>query len=260
MAIFAVIMSVNFTSCSDDDDNNSSGNIDPQRVFVNGIPRQVSDMKITRDASGLVSKIETDDDVAVFYYPAATTRAALTNQHVRMEVTNDKNEETFIFDMEIGENGFVKHCDEITNTWDFTYTVEGYLISMKRSEGNETTTITYKNGDIIQTSTVSADEKSSTSSVYNIDYTSELVETPIDNKGCIMLYDTTLGIDMDEMNFAFYAGLLGKATKHLPVRFTYDSDYEYQDTSSFTWTLNADGFPVLLSIQSKYNGEIYFIW
>lgn len=35
------------------------------------MPKQVSDMKITQDASGLEPKIETDDAVAIFKYPTA---------------------------------------------------------------------------------------------------------------------------------------------------------------------------------------------
>ena len=77
-----------------------------------------------------------------------------------------------------------------------------------------------------------------------------------------MFYDKTLGIDMDEMWFAYYAGLLGKATKHLPLKLTYESD-SYEDITNFAWTLNANGFPTLLSIQSEHsstNNNISIIW
>lgn len=219
MTFSMVVLAANFTACgNDENENNIDSGINPQKVFVNGIPKQVSDMKITRAASGLISKIETNDAVAVFKYPTTiTTRAELANNHIEMEVTQDvgtQYEETFIFDMTIGDNGFIEHCDEIEEdgdleTWDFTYNEEGNLITMIRSEGgNETTTITYENSDVVKTSTVSADAPQVVS-FYTIDYISETIKTPIENKGCIMLYDTTLGIDMDEMDFAFYAGLLG---------------------------------------------------
>ncbi len=265
--LLMVLCAVNFTACDDDDDeNNANSSINPQKVFVNGMPKQVSDMKITQDASGLVSKIETDDAVAIFKYPTTvTTRAGLPNQLVIVELTEDigtQYEEKFIFNMEIGDNGFIKHCDEKyedgeLDTWDFTYSTEGYMLSMKRSEGgNETTTITYKEGDIVKTSTVSADEPEE-SSDYSIDYTSNAVTTPIENKGCLMFYDETLGIDMDEMWFAYYAGLLGKATKHLPLKLTHKSG-SYEDITNFTWTLNANGFPILLESTSKDN--ISIVW
>ncbi len=271
MTFSMVVLAANFTACgNDENENNIDSGINPQKVFVNGIPKQVSDMKITRAASGLISKIETNDAVAVFKYPTTiTTRAELANNHIEMEVTQDvgtQYEETFIFDMTIGDNGFIEHCDEIEEdgdleTWDFTYNEEGNLITMIRSEGgNETTTITYENSDVVKTSTVSADAPQVVS-FYTIDYISETIKTPIENKGCIMLYDTTLGIDMDEMDFAFYAGLLGQATKHLPIKLTYKSD-SHEDITNFLWTLNANGFPTLLSAQSEsgYNDNISIVW
>lgn len=272
MALLLVSCAVNFTACSDDEnENNANNSIDPQKVFVNGIPKQVSDMKITQDdESGLVSKIETDNAVAVFKYPATiSTRTELANKHIKMEVTKfvgTEYEETFIFDMTIGNNGFVQHSDETEEdgdleTWDFAYSEDGNLTSMKRSEGgNETTTITYENSDIVKVFTASEDEPTVVSN-YTIDYISDTMNTPIENKGCIMLYDKTFGIDMDEMDFAFYAGLLGKATKHLPAKLTYQSD-SHGYTTNFKWELNANNFPTALSIQSEsgYNDNISITW
>ena len=57
-----------------------------------------------------------------------------------------------------------------------------------------------------------------------------------------MLFDYTLGIDMDEMQYAYYAGLLGKATKNLPVKLV-DNDNENR-IDNFTWTLNSNGYPI----------------
>lgn len=269
-----VLCAVNFTACSDDEaeNNDANGGINPQKVFANGMPKQVSDMKITQDASGLVSKIETDDAVAIFKYPAAiATRAGLSNQLVTVELTMDigtSYEEKLIFKMKLGDNGFIKHCDEehedgTLDTWDFTYTEEGNLLSMKRLDGIiENTTIIYKDGDIIETTTVPADGSESPS-VYTINYTSDAVNAPIENKGCIMFYDDTFGIDMDEMWFAYYAGLLGKATKHLPVKLDYKSEFgSYEDITHFTWKLNSNGFPTLLSIQPEQgpNEDFSIAW
>lgn len=277
MAVIAVIMSVNFAACSDDDDNNNNGNsgISPQNVFTNGMPRQVADMKITQNEQGFVTKIETDNITATFEYPNALTKAGIANQSVKMTITEDtggEQEETFIFNMEIGSDGFVKHCSEIEEDgdrelWDFGYTTEGNLNYMKRSEGgNEITTITYTDGNITKTSTISEDAPGA-SSEYNIYYTSDEIKTPLENKGCLMLFDATFGIDMDEMEFAYYAGLLGKATKNLPIRYTSKSTISgivFEDTIYFSWTSNANGYPTKLSMKSlndyTVNDDQVFIW
>lgn len=124
---------------------------------------------------------------------------------------------------------------------------------MLRSEGgNEKTTVKYSDGNIVEVTKVSAEEPSE-NSVYKISYTSKSVPSPIANKGCLMVFDGTFGIDMDEMAYAYYAGLLGKATKNLPVSYV-DED---GDESIFTWAINAQGYPTLL----EYDGDKYkFAW
>lgn len=105
------------------------------------------------------------------------------------------------------------------------------------------TTIKYQDGNIVETTTTKAGYSNS----YKIFYTSESVLSPIVNKGCLMLFDYTLGIDMDEMEYAYYAGLLGKATKNLPVKLVANENR----IDNFTWTLNSNGYP----ISSKRNLE-----
>lgn len=87
-----------------------------------------------------------------------------------------------------------------------------------------------------------------------IAYTSETV------KGCIMLWDDTFGVDMDEMQYAYYAGLLGKVTKHLPVSCSEDNGDEVNNHTA-TWTLNSNGYPTKVIISDgNYSDEITFSW
>lgn len=71
-----------------------------------------------------------------------------------------------------------------------------------------------------------------------------------------MLFDTTLGIDMDEMQYAYFAGLLGKATTHLPVRLVGNEGEE----ESFTWHLNASGYPTSMVRSHAPNWTNTFTW
>lgn len=69
-----------------------------------------------------------------------------------------------------------------------------------------------------------------------------------------MLFDDTFGIDMDEMEYAYFAGLLGKATRQLPVsndyvRFDPEED-AYSWNKTFSWTLNAGNLPIKLTTVS----------
>ena len=58
-----------------------------------------------------------------------------------------------------------------------------------------------------------------------------------------MFFDDTFDIDIEELQYAYYAGLLGKATKHLPVR----SIDEKNEVSTFRWTLDSNGYPTRFS-------------
>ena len=84
--------------------------------------------------------------------------------------------------------------------------------------------------------------------------------TSIDNKGCLMMFDELLDVDMDEMIYAYYGGMLGKATKHLPLAMR-DADDTSVELSNYKWTLNSDGYPTQLLIKDEGDEEKYtFTW
>jgi YD repeat-containing protein len=262
--LMMVVLCVGFASCSSDDDkddNNGNGTVNPSNVFTGERAKSFSGMDMTYNADGLLTEIKSADAKVTFEYHGVT-RAVNQEHYVKMTVADQEyKDEIYVFNMELNEQGFVKHCDEIepdgdAETWDFTYTAEGNLTSMKRSEGgNETTTITYKDGNVTKTSTVSEDDDDNYE--YTISYTSDKVSKAIENKGCIMLFDQTLGVDMDEMEYAYYAGLLGKATKNLPVKCVDEEGY----ASEFTWPLNDKGYPTKLVItEGEYEDEYSFGW
>ena len=236
-----------------------------EKVFTCKLPQQVDDMCFNY-SNGFLHSIKTSDAIVTYDYFSAPAERRTAGQHVKI-VERRKSGELLILDMEIGSNGFVKHCDETYNgtnkdsngdTWDFEYTPEGYISKMIRSEGsNEVTTITYdENGDITHTSTTSQSGNPKDNREYDISYITSDPNTPLDNKGCLMLFDETLGIDMDEMKFAYYAGLLGKAIKHLPMKIVGHDNYSSW-TDCFIWHFNANSYPVLLESSDK---PIYFSW
>lgn len=93
-----------------------------------------------------------------------------------------------------------------------------------------------------------------------IDYTTGEIATPIDNKGCLMMFDELLDVDMDEMIYAYYGGMLGKATKHLPLAMR-DADDTSVELSNYKWTLNSDGYPTQLLIKDEGDEKKYtFTW
>lgn len=266
-AALCVATACGFASCSDDDDNEPAvPGASIEEVFPAGLPSQVGDNVITTNAAGQVTKVVDRTTSAVFEY-GSFSRA--NNYQVKMSVSDtDYPEDNFTIYMQLNGNGFVTYALQVYDgnneeyTWDFGYNNAGQLNYLRRSEGGnedgyEVCEITYANGDI---TTVKNYETRGNGEIGGdagdtqaIEYTTSSTAS-IENKGGIMLFDEMFGIDMDEMGVAYYAGLLGKATKNLPLVRKYVGDDEYY---SFEWTLNANGLPTKMVGTYNYSGSSY---
>ena len=249
-----VVAAGSLVSCSDDDDPKVTP-VEPgsttEFVFPEGVPAQVGDLKITTNANGRVSEIVEGSETYSFKY-GTFSRAKEFNgmMLVRDAEYPDDNVD---FYLQINEQGFIAYALQVyvnaeysDDEWWFEYNSDGQMTSMKRSEGdNEVSRMTYVNGDITSVSITNDDHPKA--SVYVIEYTSADVKVAVANKGGIMEFDEVFGIDMDEMAPAYYAGLLGRATKNLPVK-CYKDDPEDEYSSTFKWDLNANQLPVKLTI------------
>ena len=223
--------------------------IDPKVVFVNGVHKRVGAYTIImNEETGQVSKIERREDendyqVATFTYPEDMTADPL---NMIMTIT-EENRLTRTMNMTLDENLFVKSAvDEVNESWTFEYSDEGFLTSFVTSYGSDYTTgtFTYQNGDIVS---------SQEGGLSNYSYT--ITNSSIENKGCIMLHGTTYGLDIEQYIYAYYAGLLGKATKHLPTSISGSNE-----NRSFNWTFNTQGFPTQLTESNDWFDPISFEW
>ena len=245
-----------FSSCSNknDDDWIIDGwpdpvTIDLSKVFTNGTPKEVNGMTIQTDDRGLVTGIQTKDEMVSFKYNNTKTRAiAIPNVFMKVE----RNGETTVYRMYLNNNGFVRGCMREQNentkedTWRFTYNDNDQLINIIHSADDyKKFTLTYKDSNIseIETKTIVSQTTTRKKDTCKVAYTSTATPTPIVNKGNIMLFNTTFGIDIGAMKYAYYAGLLGKATKNLPVQFIDKNG----NKTNFTWTVNSNGFPTTMT-------------
>lgn len=266
-----ILTGLTFSSCSDDDENEKTINtFGPKNVFTGDLPKTVGISSVKYNTEGLVEEMSNLYYKITFEYQTKL-KSANDTKSVLMTVNDledPENSYTAVF--EIGENGFASkaletYVDKTTDTWEFKYNNDGQLNYMKRSEGdNEITTITYTDGNITEVK-MESDDKSEGSFSASIAYTSKAHPKGIENKGCIMLFDITFGIDMDEMESAYYAGLLGRATKNLPLTMTQTYTYSDEPSSSniynFDWTLNAKGYPVKVNFEDEeYMDFIEFAW
>ena len=251
--IVALLSCVGMVSCGDDDTFIVGK---PSNIFSNLSPKIVGKYSIYYDEQGRVSMVTERGEYtfrkAIFYYSPADRDC-----DVRIDIAEENYGEMISLHVSLNKNGYAEYVSEIEDNridedWKFEYNSNGQLIKMVRSEGgSETTTVTYQDGDIAKVVQESKFDDSSTSST--IEYGTEKIE----NKGSVMLFDEMLCIDMDEMGFAYFAGLLGKPTSHLPQSnksIDYSSGgYKITTYKSFSWSLDANRLPVSVLIEEKYD-------
>ena len=261
------------TACSKNSDGPDGGEdkgkveVNPTKVFVNGMPKIVDGSVFTRDFKGRLSSIyNREENVLIAFAYTSSILGTKDVPNVVMTVT-DADERT-VYNLFLNKDGFVKYCDEIdyeekgnnpkTTTWNFEYNSDGQLIKAVQSKDGVKTssTIAYNDGDAVETVTMSEKDGKETDH-YRIYYTSKKVTLPIENRGCIMSFDVALGLDLDHLHGAYYAGMLGKATKHLPI---YNMDKD-NDKTTFDWTFNDNGFPTKIVVKDdEEREETNIVW
>ncbi|MDE7125401.1 MAG: DUF4595 domain-containing protein, partial [Muribaculaceae bacterium] len=253
---------ISFSSCnSDNDDNYGFGEetddgvttvdrIDPSQVFTGLKPVSVAGMQISYMEDGLVKQIirraDGENEFVSFSYPALA-RSVSEGKLVRMDIVSGT--ERHQYDMRVGNMGFVDYAEETeyengkaeeTQYWWFSYTPDGHLESIEGTkDDHKVTKFYYSDGNIIGMTAIDRDGDSESASV---DYGA----TPIANVGAVMLFDEIFDTDVDDIIYIYYAGLLGKATKNLPVS-AVQTEGKQSVTVSFAWTLDAGGYPVMMT-------------
>ena len=255
------------TACSKNSDGPDGGEdkgkveVNPTKVFVNGMPKIVDGSVFTRDFKGRLSSIyNREENVLIAFAYTSSILGTKDVPNVVMTVTD--GDERTVYNLFLNKDGFVKYCDEIdyekkgntpkTTTWNFEYNSDGQLIkAVESKDGVKTSsTIAYNDGDAVETVTMSEKDGKETDH-YRIYYTSKKVTSPIENRGCIMSFDVALGLDLDHLQIAYFAGMLGKATKHLPI---YNMDKD-NDKTTFDWILNDNGFPTKIVVKDDEGRE-----
>lgn len=248
-----------FTSCSDNDDIRGEetddgittvDRVDPTKVFTGLKPVSVAGMQISYLEDGLVKTITRrasgENKIASFSYPALARNVSV-GKLVRMDVVsgNDRHQ----FNLRVGDNGFVDYAEEVeydngkaeeTQYWWFSYSDDGHITSIDRTdEDSQSVKFEYKDGNITRVRVTSRDGE-------DLETTVSYGTAPIANLGAIMLFDDIFNTDLDEMQFAYYAGLLGKGTTSLPVA-AQQRTGKYTQNVTFGWTLDGKGYPTTMS-------------
>ncbi|PDP82701.1 DUF4595 domain-containing protein [Prevotella intermedia] len=265
MWLLAIVLTATFTlvSCGDDKDNpdveKGKVEVNPEKVFVNGMPKVIDGYVFTRDFKGRLSSMYNKKEKGSVTFDYNNNTLGTTDVPNVVMTVSDSDNRT-VYKLFLNKDGYVKYCDEIeykidnpkTTAWNFEYNSDGQLVKAVQTKGGTKTSsiITYNSGNAVETVTISEKDGQETDH-YKIYYTSKKITLPIANKGCLMAFDGVLGVDLDHLQYAYFAGMLGKATKHLPI---YNMDKD-NDKTTFDWIFNDDGFPTKIVIKSEDERE-----
>lgn len=261
MVAMAVLATGGFSACDDDNDNPNP--IQPgagdeltfnvSDVFEKGAPKGIGDMNIQTDSEGRVTGMVNNTSGETVKFVRLDKNSDLARDFDLIMLIKEGNE-TEELRLRLNKSGYVEYCQEKDvdgdmDEWSFEYNSHGQMSKMTRTEGaKEVYEIKYDGNRNITEVVVTSDELHE-GGTNVIDYGA----APIANLGNLMLFDECFGIDLDEMEYAYYAGILGRSTASLPISkvFTGDIPAQGDETDTLTWTFNDGGFPTNLIVTEK---------
>lgn len=262
------LIGLSLASCSDDDDApmvpESVSEPTTENVFPEGLPSNAAGATFTTNEKGQVTKIEDGSSNITFEYGSFTpSRAHNFTVLMKERDTISPNSGHDIY-MEINQQGFVSYAYEVyldgesePDEWWFEYNNDGQLTRVKRSENEEEFNITYTNGDITKVTDDEVDGNDRYHKEISFIYTNDEYKNVVANKGGIMLFDEIFCVQLDELEIAYFAGLLSKASKNLPMGYSQKGSFSYDNT--YHWILNSDNLPTKFWSDSDPTG-ITFSW
>lgn len=223
----------------------------PKPPIDNRLLKTVESMTMLYDASNKLSRIKIGKIGFVTFDHKGNNLRGIGNENVViMKVHDDGPIDTQTYRITLDSKGYASKAESVTlgDTWDFKYDAEGRLVYMKRSKNNIEATLIYSGGNIIQVKD---------SRTANFTYTNGEVTTAYPNYNNLLMFNEMYNIDMGDMAYAYWEGLLGKPTANLPVQYTVG------DISVFlNWVFNNDGFVEKMVYKTSLGGKIdyNFTW
>lgn len=239
-------------SCSKDNSDEpeqkmvNGTDINPRNIFPLGLPKKLSKIVLTLNEKGQLVQFSQpkSNDRATFEYKDV---ALGSTQAPQVILTETDEPDKYVYELYLNQDGFVTHAKEThysndhiagKATWDFAYNADNQLKDVKCSADKKHIVLEYQNGNVVKTTTTTVVKPTE---VTTITYATASIR-PIENKTGVMLFATTLDADFDNLEVAYYAGLLGKPSKNLPLQ-----SEKSGNKATFKWTLDSNGNPTALN-------------
>lgn len=255
-------------SCSKDNSDEpeqkmvNGTDVNPRNVFPLGLPKKISEKVLTLNEKGqLIQLAEPNDDERItFEYKDV---ALGSTQAPQVILTETDEPDKHVYELYLNRDGFVTHAKEThyrndhiagKATWDLAYNADNQLKDAKCSTDKKHIVLEYQNGNVVKTTTTTVGKPTE---VTTITYATASIR-PIENKTGVMLFGATLDADFDNLEAAYYAGLLGKPSKNLPLQ-----SEKSGNKATSKWTLDSNGNPTALDHSFSNSSERFrtsFTW
>lgn len=255
-------------SCSKDNSDEpeqkmvNGTDVNPRNVFPLGLPKKISETVLTLNEKGqLIQLAEPNGDERItFEYKDV---ALGSTQAPQVILTETDEPDKHVYELYLNRDGFVNHAKEThyrndhiagKATWDFAYNADNQLKDVKCSADKKHIVLEYQNGNVVKTTTTTVGKPTE---VTTITYATASTR-PIENKTGVMLFGATLDADFDNLEAAYYAGLLGKPSKNLPLQ-----SEKSGNKATSKWTLDSNGNPTALDHSFSNSSERFrtsFTW
>lgn len=273
-ATLGILMAFSLAACSDDDNKvtepaggTNASLVSINNVFNNGFPTAMGTARFTTNDKGQLTEIRSGSGYVTFTYGNFTvSRSNNFSVMMKFNEIGDSDEGSTVY-LEINDLGYASYAMQVFDDskegieeWWFGYDGEGHLNSVRRTQDGEKYEMTYSHGDLMR---MVETEQDGDRSEYTFEYTNLTNPLPIVNKGGVTLYDRAYEVDLEELEFAYFAGMLGNATRHLPIGFSAshtDSGVTTTETGTFTWTIDANSFPTKFVNSDDPTDTVTFTW
>ena len=266
--MLSALMAIALVSCgsNDETDTPQPAPVGPKRAFTK-VPKSIAGSEFKTDASGRLVGFSGGSETYAYTLDYNTKANKGKNEP---DVVITQTEDGLIWTITkvfLNEKGYVKHAEMQQYdkdkkpyppySYDLTYNADDHIQTVIETDKNRKsiTTISYKDGDIVSCT----DKIGTETNTYVTHYTSKEVTTPIVNKGGLMLYDL-FGVDIDELEIAYFAGMMGKPTRHLPLGYSLNGKKQ----NTVTWKLDKEGYPIqykeVLHSERDHTSSVAIVW
>ena len=239
--------------------------MDASRVFPDGIPSVIDGERVSYDASDRVSAI---GSAAKFTYLSAED-ADKMGYNILLATTEGT------YKLCINDEGWVGYAErENGERINLAYTLTGYLNHIDLRDPVTDCSVElvfyYEDDNLLTGKGTCSYPGYSGRLDVTLSYTNTENPDGIDNMDGLIFMNHGIGaFDLGGLQWAYYAGMLGKPSRQLPLQMTTSTHNDTSTQEFYDWQLDAEGYPASVTVSEtgmasdriRYAGATYnFSW